>query len=171
MKREHWPEVGWWRRRAWTEAWVGTAWAARRRSGCDVGLWWQGWKMGQRLASTEWIKGVGGMAAVRQRGESWRRGTATTGAGVGDGEGWWQGLGLATALALALVLSGDESLMRDEGWRERLEGWWAWWEMRELDEMMKKKKEASEALRSMVGLGIKEWIKEGDMYYFNKRIE
>ena len=153
MKREHWPKVGWRRWRAWAEVWAGTAWAARRRSGCDVGLWWQGWKMGQRLASTEWVKGVGGSAAVRQRGESWRRGTTTVGAGASDddGGGW--------------------------GWRrQRLWLWcWvemrAWWEMRELDEMMKKKKEASEALRSTTGLGIKEWIKEGDMYYFNKRIE
>ena len=108
MKREHWPEVGWRRRRAWTEAWAGTVWAARRRSGYDVGLWRQGWKMGQRLASTEWVKGVGGPAAVRQRGESWRRGTATAGAGAGDGDGggwgwrWWG-------------LSGDESLMREIG--------------------------------------------------------
>ena len=43
-------------------------------------------------------KDVGGLAAVRQRGESGvrRRGL---------------GLGLATATATALVLSGDESLM------------------------------------------------------------
>ena len=54
--------------------------------------------MGQRLASTEWVKGVVGPAAVKQRGEScgcgwrrcgtrWRRrGLATAGAGAGDGD-------------------------------------------------------------------------------------
>ena len=47
--------------------------------------------MSQRLASTEWVKGVGGLAAVKQRGEScgwgWRRrGTATAGAVAGDGD-------------------------------------------------------------------------------------
>ena len=81
--------------------------------------------MGQRLASTKWVKGVGGPAAVKQRGEScgwgWRRrGLATVWDGDGWGCGWrrrWLGLGLATAMAtaLALVLRGDESLMRDEG--------------------------------------------------------
>ena len=47
-------------------------------------------------------KDVGGPATVRQRGESGvrRRGL---------------GLATATATALALVLSGDESLMIDEG--------------------------------------------------------
>ena len=126
MKREHWPEVGWRWRRAWAKAWAGTA------------------RLEQRLQD--------GSAACFDR--------------VGQGCGWagsseaerWElrvdgvgrrrlGLGLATATALALVLRGDESLMRDEGWWERSEGWWAWWEMRELDEMMKKKKEASEALQ------------------------
>ena len=67
--------------------WAGTAWAARRRSGCDgkVGRW------------VRWGDGSL-MAAVRQRGESGvrRRGLglglamATPGAGTGDGdaEGW-----------------------------------------------------------------------------------
>ena len=45
-------------------------------------------------------KDVGGPTAVRQRGESGVR---------------RRGLGLATATAMAVVLSGDESLMINEG--------------------------------------------------------
>ena len=133
MKREHWPEVGWRRRRAWAEAWAGMA------------------RLEQRLQdeSAACFDGVGqgrGWAGSgeAERWELWL-GLATAWDGDGWGCGWrrrWLGLGLATAMAtaLALVLRGDESLMRDEGWWERSEGWGAWWEMRELDEMMKKKK-------------------------------
>ena len=121
MKREHWPEVGWQRQRAWAEAWAG------------MPRWVSG--LLQRSGSRAWVG--------RQRWSREVRVVAGAGDGVGrDGDGVGRrrlGLRLATATALALVLRGDESLIRDEGWWERSEGWRAWWVMRELNEMMKKK--------------------------------
>ena len=152
MKREHWPKVGWRRWRAWAEVW-----AARRRSGCDVGLWWQGWKMGQRLASTEWVKGVGGSAAVRQRGESWRRGTTTVGAGAsdGDGGGWgWrrQRLWLWCWVEMRAwwEMRADERDRRDDELDERWESLMRWW---------KKRNRLQRLWGARQVLGVKEWIK------------
>ena len=164
MKREHWPEVGWRRRWVWAEAW-----AARRRSGCDVGLWLQGWKMGQRLASTELVKDVGGPAAVRQRGESWRRGTATAGASDGDAGGWgWRRqrrrlwLWCWVEMRAWWEMRADERDRRDDELDERWESLMRWW---------KKRNRLQRLWGARQVLGIKEWIKELDMHYFNRRIE
>ena len=154
MKREHWPEVGWRRRRAWTEAWAGTAWAARRRSSlswvCDgkVGVETSRWVNGllRRSGSRAWVG--------RQR---WGREVRVDGVGRrqlwlwcwGEIRAWWE-------------MRADERDRRDDELDERWESLMRWW---------KKRKRLQRLCRSMAGLGIKEWIKEWDMYYFNKRIE
>ena len=156
MKREHWPEVGWWWWRAWAEAWAKGGGALCRGSVTA--------RSEQRLqdGSAACFDGVG-------QGCGW--------AGSGEAERWELrvdgvgrrrlGLGLATATSLALVLRGDESLMRDEGWWERSERWWAWWEVRawwerweSLMRWWKKKERLQRFCRSTAGLGMKEWIKE-----------
>ena len=133
MKREHWPEVagdgdgrGLGRRGLQGG---GAAVMARLEDWLDgkMGLWRQGrgWAGSGEAERWEW------------------RATPGAGAGASDGDagGWdWrrrrQGLGLATALALALVLSGDESLMINEGWWGRSESLMslrderAWWKKR-----------------------------------------
>ena len=133
MKREHWPEVG------WGMGWDGVG--CKEEELFVVGLWRQGWsrdfKIGQRLASTEWVKGVGGPAAVRQRGESWRRGTATAGAGAGGGDagGWgWRRrrlwLWCWVEMRAWWEMRADERDRRDDELDERWESLMRWWKKR-----------------------------------------
>ena len=162
MKREHWPKVGWRRRRAWAEAWAGMAWAARRRSSlswvCDgkVGAETSRWVSGllRRSGSRAWVGRHRWGREVRVK--SWRRGTTTVGAGAsdGDGGGWgWrrQRLWLWCWVEMRAwwEMRADERDRRDEELDEKWESLMRWW---------KKKKEASEG-RNTASLGLKE-IKE-----------
>ena len=161
MKREHWPEVGWWRRRAWAEAWAGMAWAARRRSSlswvCDgkVGAETSRWvsDLLRRSGSRVWVGWQ--RWGIEVRVESWRRGTVTAGAGASDGDGrgwgwrWWRlWLWCWREMRAWWEMRADERDRWDDELDERWESLMRWW---------KKRKRLQRLCRTTIGLGIKEW--------------
>ena len=140
MKREHWPEVGWRRRRAWAEAWAGTARLEQRlqdgSTACfdrvGQGRGWAGsgeaerWELWLGLA-TAWDVTTTAWAGdgVGRRWLGLWLATATAGAGAGDGDGDGFGFGvegrwkLDERWGLMREIGGMRSLMRDER---------AWWD-------------------------------------------